>query len=85
MRMTPHGTMKSNFGKKTRTTLEKRRGKVKNIMKMRMMTQKKPTQRIWKWKKTINPTPKKRTTIATNRNSPSSAPSSRTCTYLNRA
>jgi hypothetical protein len=85
MRMTPHGTMKSNFGKKIRSTLEKRRSTVRNIMKMRMMTQKKPTQRIWKWKKKINPNPRRRTTIATNRSNPSSAPSSRTCIYLNRA
>jgi hypothetical protein len=76
---------KSNFGKKTRSTLEKRRSKVKNIMKMRKMTQKKPTQRIWKWRKRISPTPRRKTTIATNRSNPSSAPGSRTCTYLNRA
>ncbi len=83
--MTTHGTMKSSFSKKIRSTLEKRRSAVKNNIKMRMMTQKKPTQRIWKRKKKISPIPRRRTTIATNRSNPSSAPSSRTCIYLNRA
>jgi hypothetical protein len=49
------------------------------------MVQKKPTRLTWRWTKKISLTLTKKTMTATNRNNPNSAPSSKTCTYLNRA